>query len=430
MPQPPKPASGSPVPPSQPVRDAHPTGTYHGQPPTVTGAPAAAPGEAPPPTNALPNVPGYAIEGELGRGGMGVVYKARHLALKRTVALKMIQAAGQAHEGLRARFKAEGEAVARLQHPNIVQVYEVGEAGGWPYCALEFVDGGSLDRKLGGKPIPPRDAARLVEALARAMHLAHSRNVVHRDLKPANVLMAADGTPKVTDFGLARQLDADSGVTQAGAIMGTPSYMAPEQASGLTHEAGPAADVYALGAILYECLTGRPPFKGATVVETLDQVRTREPAAPRQLQAKTPRDLETVCLKCLRKEPERRYASAAELADELGRFLRGEPVLARPVGRLERAARWARRNPALAAALAGVAVGAVVASCLAVTAWRANGELDHKNTELAGNNQQLAADKVQLDRQKTELAGKLRETGAVRRSAGGSGGPGLVVSAG
>ena len=220
----------------------------------------------------------------LGRGGMGVVYKARHLALKRTVALKMVLAGGHAGPRELARFRREAEAVARLQHPNIVQIHEVGEAGGHPYCALEFVEGGSLAGQLQGKPLPAREAARLVETLARAVHLAHSRNVVHRDLKPANVLLAADGTPKITDFGLARQLDSDSGADPGrDAMMGTPSYMAPEQAAGRSHEAGPAADVYALGAILYECLAGRPPFQGKTVVETLDQVRTQEPVPPSRL---------------------------------------------------------------------------------------------------------------------------------------------------
>jgi hypothetical protein len=378
---------------------AEATGPFLGQAATVTYAPAGQP-------TAPPQVPGYEVLSELGRGGMGVVYKARHLALKRTVALKMILAAGHAGEAVRARFKAEAEAVARLQHPGIVQIHEVGEHQGCPFCALEFVEGGSLAQKLGGKPLPPKEAARLAEALARAVHLAHSRNVVHRDLKPANVLLTSEGAPKVTDFGLAKQLDAESGATQAGAIMGTPSYMAPEQAGGRTHEAGPPADVWALGAILYECLTGRPPFKGATVAETLDQVRTREPAPPRQGQPQTPRDLETICLKCLRKEPERRYASAAELADELGRFLHGEPVLARPVGRLERAARWARRNPALAAALAGVATGAVVASWLAVEAWRANGELDRKNADLASKNGELAAKNEKLASDQEEMARK------------------------
>jgi formylglycine-generating enzyme required for sulfatase activity len=316
---------------------------------------------------------------------MGVVYKARHLALKRTVALKMVLAGGHAGPRELARFRTEAEAVARLQHPNIVQIHEVGEAGGHPYCALEFVAGGNLAAALGGEPMPARAAARLAESLARAMQLAHSRNVVHRDLKPANVLLAADGTPKITDFGLARQLDTDSGETRAGDVMGTPSYMAPEQASGRGHEAGPAADVYALGAILYDCLTGRPPFKGKTTVETLDQVRTREPVPPSRLQPGTPLDLETICLKCLRKEPERRYASAGELADDLVRYLRGEPILARPAGRAERAVKWVRRNPVVTGAAAAVvlalAAGATVSYLKYLDAKEAEGVAEDKRKE-------------------------------------------------
>src|SRR5262249_53528087 len=219
-------------------------------------------------------------DGMLGRGGMAVVYRARHLKLKRTVALKMVLAGGHAGPHELTRFRIEAEAVARLQHPNVVQIHEVGEADGHPYCALEFVEGGSLASKLKAGPLVAAEAARLVEALARAVQLAHSRNVVHRDMKPANVLLAAAGTPKITHFGLDRQLGGDTGETQAGQVMGTPSSMAPEQGSGRSHDAGPAADVYALGAILYECLAGRPPFKGQTVVETLDQVRTQEPVPP------------------------------------------------------------------------------------------------------------------------------------------------------
>ncbi len=296
----------------------------------------------------------YEVLEVAGRGGMGVVYRARHVALKREVALKMVLVGGHIGPEHLARFRIEAEAVARLQHPNIVQIHEVGESGGRPYFAMEFVEGGSLAGKLAEGPMPAPEAARLAEALARAMHLAHSRNVVHRDLKPANVLLAADGTPKITDFGLARQTDTDSGETKAGAIMGTPSYMAPEQASGHAHEAGPVADVYALGAILYDCLAGRPPFKGDTALATIVMVRTQEPTPPSRWRAGVPPDLETICLKCLRKEPENRYASAAELADDLGRYQRGEPILARPVGRAERAVKWVRRNPTLALMAGGL----------------------------------------------------------------------------
>ncbi len=346
-----------------------------------------------------PEIPGYEIRGVLGRGAMGVVYEARQVALDRLVALKMILAGQEADAEDLARFRAEAEAVARLQHPNIVQIYEVGEHAGRPFFSLELVAGGSLDHRLRAAPQPPRPAAQLVATLARAVHYAHQHGVVHRDLKPANILLQSGTTnhtnhtnqnqtertsgltgpsaapssydscdscdswlnslPKITDFGLAKRLDADGGRTQSGVVVGTPSYMAPEQARGKGRGIGPATDVYALGATLYELLTGRPPFQAATTWETLDQVCSRDPVPPRQLQPGVPRDLETICLKCLAKEPGRRYASAEDLAGDLGRFLAGEPIHARPVGSVERLVKWARRRPA-AAALAGVSAAAVV----------------------------------------------------------------------
>ncbi len=294
------------------------------------------------------DIPGYEVLDTLGRGGMGVVYRARQKKLGRVVALKMILAGAHAGEADLARFRTEAEAIARLQHPNIVQVYEVGEQGGLPYFSLEFCPGGSLEKRLAGTPLPAREAAALVEALARAMAAAHQKGVIHRDLKPANVLLAEDGTPKITDFGLARKLEDAAHPTLSGAILGTPSYMAPEQAAGKSKGIGPAADIYALGAILYELLTGRPPFKAATALDTLLQVIEQEPAPVRQLNPQAPRDLDTICLKCLQKAPQQRYASAAALADDLRRFREGELITARPPGLLRRADRWVRRHQGLA----------------------------------------------------------------------------------
>jgi WD40 repeat protein len=303
-------------------------------------------------------VPGYEILGELGRGGMGVVYEARQLALGRLVALKMVLTGAHAGPTEFSRFRTEAQALARLQHPNIVQIHQIGECDGRPFFALEYVEGGSLARQLDGTPRPPGPAAALTETLARAVQAAHAAGVVHRDLKPANVLLAADGTPKVTDFGLAKLLGEADGPTASGAVLGTPSYMAPEQAGGASKQVGPAADVYALGAILYELLTGRPPFKGATPVETVMQVLSDEPVRPRLLQPRLPRDLETICLKCLAKEPRKRYGSALELADDLRRWQDGRPIRARRAGLAERAWKWARRHPAVSALVAALAVGA------------------------------------------------------------------------
>jgi serine/threonine protein kinase/WD40 repeat protein/tetratricopeptide (TPR) repeat protein len=297
-----------------------------------------------PTTLALPAVAGYEIVGQLGHGGMGVVYKARQTALKRFVALKMILAGPHAAPALIERFRTEAEAVARFQHPNIVQIYEVGAHQGLPFCALEFVDGGNLGQRIATGPLEGDEAARIAEPLARAIHYAHQHKVIHRDLKPANVLLTADGEPKVTDFGLAKQLDTDSGITQSGQVLGTPSYMAPEQAYGRHDQVGPLTDVYSLGAILYEMLTGRPPFRGETMMATLEQVCLQDPVPPSKLQPKVPRDLETICLKCLAKNAGSRYRSALALAQDLERFRAGEPILARPESSLARLWRKARRS--------------------------------------------------------------------------------------
>jgi hypothetical protein len=321
-------------------------------------------------------VDGYGLLGVLGHGGMGVVYKARQAALDRVVALKMIRAGVGASGHELGRFRTEAEAVARLQHPNIVQIYEIGAQDGRPYLALEYVTGGSLAGRLDGTPLPPARAAQLILDLARAVQHAHERGIVHRDLKPANVLLAEDGTPKVADFGLAKRLDAGQGTTQTGAVLGTPSYMAPEQAEGL-REVGPAADVYALGAILYELLTGRPPFRGATVLDTLDQLRSHDPVAPRALQPAVPRDLETVCLKCLEKDPARRYPSAAALADDLRRFLDGEPVAAQEAtvfGLITRNVRHVGVDPRLRAWSTVLLVAAAIPfASQALVFWAAGG---------------------------------------------------------
>jgi eukaryotic-like serine/threonine-protein kinase len=310
------------------------------------------------PSSALPTIPGYEILCELGRGGMGVVYKAKQAGLDRIVALKTIRNSSLVEPDFRQRFRSEAQAVARMQHPNIVQIFEIGMLDGsdTPYFSLEFVEGGDLGDWLAVRSPEPRHAAELVRTMARAMHYAHENDVVHRDLKPANILMTKDGQPKITDFGLAKNLDTlgqnsvKTPATAFGVVMGTPEYMAPEQASSL-YPVGPAADIYALGVILYEMLTGRCPFEGRNALETIEQHRLHDPVPPRRLRPRTPRDLETITLKCLEKDPARRYPTAQGLAEDLGRFLALEPILARPLGLMGRTLRWARRRPAIASLL-------------------------------------------------------------------------------
>lgn len=336
------------------------------------------------PFTASPDVPGYELLGELGRGGMGVVYKARQLRPNRTVALKMLLAGGNAGPKERARFLREAEAVAQLQHPNIVPLYESGQHGVLLYLTLEYVSGGSLADLLQGTPLPALAAARLVEQLSRGIHHAHQCGVIHRDLKPANVLIQLESpqsgrstaeqlqaaTPKITDFGLAKILAESEGLTATNAVCGTPSYMAPEQAIGKASGVGTAADVYALGTILYECLTGRAPFHGPTPTDTLLQVVGDEPVAPSRLQPNLPRDLETICLKCLRKAPNQRYPSALELAEDLRRYQAGEPIQARPASACERVVKWCRRRPAVAILLAAVVLVTLSAGSLVTWQWR------------------------------------------------------------
>ncbi len=324
-----------------------------------------APAEAPPATPTDPGLPGYEILSTIGYGGMGVVYRARQLEPRRIVAVKMLSAGIRARPNDLARFHREIEAASKLNHPHIVQVLEVGEHGGVPYVTMEYMDRGSLQDAIAGNPIPPRRAAGLVELVARAVQFAHDNGIIHRDLKPGNVLLTVPpetmdrstpgystmmllGMPKVADFGLAKRVDDEGAQTRTGAIMGTPCYMAPEQAMGKTRTVDARADVYALGAILYECLTGQPPFQATTPLEVLDLVRSQDPDRPSNIQPGIPKNLEIICLKCLEKQPENRYASAQELADDLRRFLNDESIIARPSPRWKRSVRWLRKHAMLA----------------------------------------------------------------------------------
>lgn len=367
-----------------------------------------------------PQIPGYKILGEIGWGGMGVVYKARQLSVNRLVALKMISAEATSNKSHRARFQTEVMTLAQLRHPNIVQIYEAGEHAGQPYLTMEFIRGGSLDQRLGAGPVSSHDAAVLVKAIANGVQAAHQVGIVHRDLKPANILLdglftgpISDCTPKITDFHLAKRLDDNSDKTRMGTIVGTPSYMSPEQAASRLDDVGPLSDVYSLGAILYEALTGIPPFRGVTPLETVEQVRKQEPVPPRQLQPKLPRDIETICLKCLLKEPQRRYASSEKLAEDLDRFLNNEPILARPTSSSERMLRWAKRNPTvstLSALLLLVFVAGVIGVAMQ---WR---RAESNASALAEKNAALVVQAAALERQ-TNRASALAASEAETRTA-------------
>lgn len=313
----------------------------------------------------------YEIVDEIGRGGMGVVYKAQDARLKRTVALKVILAGGHAGEVELARFQIEAEAVARLKHHNFVQIYEVGSDEGLPFLALEYCGGGSLEDRIVGSPLSPRESAELVAKLAIAMDHAHQALVIHRDLKPGNVLFDESGEPKITDFGLAKRVGEDDSHTRTVSVMGSLGYMSPEQASGHTRDATASVDIYALGAILYRLLAGRPPFEGSSTAESLQLVISGVPVPIRRLRPACPRDLETICLKCLEKAPANRYRTAADLADDLRRFLNGEPITARAAAPLEQLVSWSRRNPLpTTIAIGGIVTLAILAGAMAWTTYR------------------------------------------------------------
>ncbi len=374
----------------------------------------------------------YEILGEVGRGGMGVVYKARHRGLNRVVAIKMVLAGEFASETERLRFQREAELAARVKHVNIVQIHEVGQLGDRPYISMEWVGGGTLAERLDGTPWPPRDAAKMIGALAQAIDAAHRHGVIHRDLKPANILVqpaeedgpAGDSTssdlaspvaglmPKITDFGLARSLQDQAGLTKTGFAVGTPEYMAPEQADGDPARVGPGVDVYALGVILYQLLTGQPPFRGESPAAVLRAAATKSPVAPRRIKSHVPRDLETIALKAIEKETAQRYRTAAALGEDLRRFLAAEPILARPPGLAERLVKWARRQPRLAA-LATSLVLVTVLALAGLTALWLRAQYSGMAVRRALYRADIAAAASALQLNRTETARRLLESSPI-----------------
>lgn len=311
----------------------------------------------------------YELLGRIARGGMGVIYKARQICLNRIVAVKMMLPGLLVSEAEASRFQNEAEVIANLRHPNIVAVHEVGAHDGQRYFSMDYVEGQCMAAVVRDHPLPARTAARYVKVIAEAIHYAHQQGILHRDLKPSNVLMDKAGNPRITDFGLAKRLASDSRLTATGTVLGTPSYMPPEQADGKSRRIGPSSDVYSIGAILYELLTGRPPFQAATPLDTVMLVLNTDPIAPRMLNPKLSRDLETICLKCLEKDPRWRYQSAQELADDLDRYLKREPIKARPINLLHRGWRWCRRNPWPTTTAAALILAILMTSLWAI-GWR------------------------------------------------------------